>query len=183
MPSCAAPEGFAPWYLSVVGLFEPVFAALGQVGARYVVVGGVATVLHGYARFTADIDLIIDFDPLEAQKTLGALAAMGLRPRAPVALLDFAEQTKRESWVRDKGLTVFSLWDPNDPMREVDLFVEHPIPFEELWRDSELVSLVGQNVHIASIPHLIALKQLANRAEDRIDIEALHAILEAKERR
>ena len=40
-------------------LYEPLFHALNASGARYVVVGGVATVLHGYARLTADIDLII----------------------------------------------------------------------------------------------------------------------------
>ena len=39
-------------------LYEPLFRTLNASGARYVVVGGVATVLHGYARLTADIDLI-----------------------------------------------------------------------------------------------------------------------------
>ena len=31
-------------------LYEPLFRALNASGTRYVVVGGVATVLHGYAR-------------------------------------------------------------------------------------------------------------------------------------
>ena len=37
-------------------LYEPLFRALNASGTRYVVVGGVATVLHGYARLTADIE-------------------------------------------------------------------------------------------------------------------------------
>ena len=37
-------------------LYEPLFRALNASEARYVVVGGVATVLHGYARLTADIE-------------------------------------------------------------------------------------------------------------------------------
>ncbi len=41
-------------------LYEPLFRALNASEARYVVVGGVATVLHGYARLTADIDLITE---------------------------------------------------------------------------------------------------------------------------
>jgi hypothetical protein len=163
-----------------MSLFGPIFQALNRASARYVVVGGVATVLHGYARLTADVDLIIDFDPAEAEKALCALRDLGLRPRAPVAITDLADSTKRESWIRDKGLTVFSLWDPQDPMREVDVFVEHPIPFDELWDDSEVVDLGDASVRIASIPHLIHLKRLADRPEDRIDIEALNAILEAK---
>ena len=40
-------------------LYERLFRALDASETRYVVVGGVATVLHGYARLTADVDLII----------------------------------------------------------------------------------------------------------------------------
>jgi hypothetical protein len=36
--------------------FDPIFAALQATGVRYVVVGGVAVNLHGYQRFTKDID-------------------------------------------------------------------------------------------------------------------------------
>jgi hypothetical protein len=165
-----------------MSLFEPIFGALDRAKARYVIVGGVATVLHGYARLTADVDIIIDFDPAEADRTLRALAGLGLRPRAPVAITDLADASKRESWIRDKGMTVFSLWDPKDPMREVDVFVAHPIPFEELYRDSEVVLLGEHSVRIASIPHLIRLKRLANRPEDRVDIEALTTIMEARSR-
>ena len=43
-----------------MSLFEPIFAALENGTVRYVVVGGMATVLHGYARLTADVDIIVD---------------------------------------------------------------------------------------------------------------------------
>ena len=42
-----------------MALCEPVFRALNATGVRYVV-GGLATVLHGSARFTADADLVVD---------------------------------------------------------------------------------------------------------------------------
>jgi hypothetical protein len=35
---------------------------LNEVGAKYVLVGGLAIVLQGYPRFTADIDLLIKVD-------------------------------------------------------------------------------------------------------------------------
>ena len=41
-------------------LFVPLFAALNEGGVRYVAVGGLATVLHGFARLTADVDLMVD---------------------------------------------------------------------------------------------------------------------------
>ena len=159
-----------------MSLFEPVFVALNAAGARYVVVGGLATVLHGYARLTADIDMIVDLDPPELKKTLAAMASLGLRPRAPVDPLGFADEEVRRSWIEEKGMTVFSFWDPKVPMREVDLFVEHPIPFSELWERSDLVELDQTTVRIASILDLIALKRLAGRPEDLQDIEALEEI-------
>lgn len=41
-------------------IYNDVFKKLSRRGVKYLVVGGVAVVLHGYTRFTADLDLIID---------------------------------------------------------------------------------------------------------------------------
>ena len=163
-----------------MALFEPIFEALNNNDVRYVVVGGVATVLHGYPRLTADVDLIVDLDPVAALNAMRSLSAMGLRPRAPVSIEAFAESEIRQSWIRDKGMRVFSLWDPSTPLREVDIFVETPIPFADLWSRSEVVNLHSTWVRIASIPDLIYMKGLAGRPEDLQDIEALTAIQEQR---
>ena len=160
-----------------MGLFEPIFEALNAADARYVVVGGVATVLHGFARLTADVDLIVDLDPAQALKAVRALSGLGLRPRAPVPAESFADPEQRRRWIKDKGMRVFSMWDPVTPLREVDLFVEHPIPFDELWKRSKIVRLSQTSVRIASIADLIQMKLLAGRPEDLQDIEALRLIL------
>jgi len=165
-----------------VSLFEPVFEALNRAQVRYVVVGGLATVLHGHARLTADIDLVIDLSRAEAKKTLEALVGLGFRPRAPVEPLAFADPAIRARWIHEKGMRVFSLWDPDNPMREVDLFVEHPVDFDDLWSRSEVIELTRTTVRIASIPDLIYLKRLAGRPQDLADIEALEVILRRKER-
>ena len=68
-------------------------------------------------------------------------------------------------------------------MREVDLFVEHLIAFDELWTRSEIINLSHTTVRIASIPDLIRLKRLAGRPQDLADIEALEIILRRKEGR
>jgi hypothetical protein len=44
-------------------LFDPIFAALEATGVRYVIVGGVAVNLHGYQRFTKDVDIVIELVP------------------------------------------------------------------------------------------------------------------------
>jgi hypothetical protein len=163
-----------------MALFEPLFVALNAAGARYVVVGGLATVLHGFARLTADVDLIVDLEPEAATKTMETLVQLGLRARAPVNPMTFSVEANRRSWIEQKGMRVFSMWDPASPMREVDLFVETPIPFEQLWAQSKTVEFGGVPIRIAAIRDLITLKRLAGRPRDLQDIEALEAIQEAK---
>ncbi|MGH7318339.1 MAG: hypothetical protein ACRELA_01720 [Candidatus Rokuibacteriota bacterium] len=54
----ALPSGRGARYNPPVAILEPVFKALNDSGVRYVVVGGLAVVLHGHARLTVDVDLI-----------------------------------------------------------------------------------------------------------------------------
>jgi hypothetical protein len=163
-----------------MALVEPIIAALNEGAVRYVVVGGLATVLHGFARLTAGIDLVVDLDPPEARRAIEVLVRLGFRPRPPVDPFDFADPSMRAAWIRDKGMRVFSLHDPAQPMRELDLFVEHPIDFESLWRRAEMIPLATTSARVASIPDLIALKRLAGRPEDLRDIEALEEIARRK---
>lgn len=164
-----------------MALFEPIFEALNAAGVRYVVVGGVAVVLHGHARMTADLDLAVDLSPRAAADAVSALVGIGFRPRVPVDALDFANASARARWAEQQGMVVFSLWDPHNPMRSVDLFVENPIDFDELWANSEDVDLGTTSTHVASIRDLIRLKQISGRPQDIADIEVLEAILAREE--
>lgn len=166
-----------------MSFIEPLFKSLNDAGVRYVVVDSLAGLLHGYARLTADVDLVVDLDPAQVRSAIDTLTGLGLRPRVPVNPGDFADGSIRETWVRDRGMQVFSLSDPANPMRVVDLFVTQPVPFEQLWSRAEVFDLQSTTVRVASIPDLIHLKRLAGRAQDQTDIEHLEAILEAKRER
>jgi hypothetical protein len=161
-----------------VTLFEPIFAALESAQVRYVTVGGVAVVLHGHARFTADLDIVVDLAPTAAADAIEALTSIGFHPRLPVEAEGFADPTIRERWITQQGMTVFSMWDPDDPLRSVDLFVEQPIDFEDLWARSVVVDIDGTPVRVASIEDLIHLKRIAGRPVDLEDIAALESIAE-----
>lgn len=165
-----------------MSIFEPVLARLNEEGGRYVIVGGLAVVLHGHPRLTVDLDLVVDLEAEAARRTITALVALGLRPLAPVDPFEFADAGTRRRWIDEKGMRVFSLYDPAQPLRTVDLFVESPLDFETLWNDSGTVSLRSTTVRVASIPHLIELKRLAGRTRDREDIEQLEAIQREKGR-
>jgi hypothetical protein len=149
---------------------------LNAAGVRYVVVGGLATVLHGYARLTADVDLAVDLAPEEAVKMIRALVADGFRPQVPVSPEDFANSVVREAWLREKHMRAFSLVDKNNPMRVVDLLLKPEVPFGELWTRSQEIMLGTTKIRIASIDDLITLKRQAGRVQDLLDIEQLEAI-------
>lgn len=137
---------------------DSLFRVLNEQGGRYVVVGGLAVVLHGHLRATGDVDLVVDLAPGEVRRTLAALEAVGFRPYVPVQAQDFADPVRRAEWARDKGMLVFSL-RPREGVPMVDLFLEPPLPFEELWSRSAVMNLRGVPVRVASIADLVALKR------------------------
>jgi len=159
-----------------VTLFEPVMAALDAADVRFVVVGGVAVVLHGHPRMTVDLDLVIDLATEPAHRAIAALTDLGMEPRLPVDPQGFADPDVRRTWTEQRNLTVFTMLNPRDPLLEVDLLAEALIPFEALWEQATMVRLEGRSVRIASIDHLIMLKTAAGRPQDLVDVAALEAL-------
>ncbi len=157
-------------------LYEPVLAALDAAGVRFVVVGGVAVVLHGHPRMTADLDLVVDLAADSAGRAIAALVDLGMEPRLPVDPHSFADPEVRRAWIDERSLTVFTMLDPREPLLEVDLFAQPPLPFEELWDQATIVQLEDQPVRIASIEHLITMKKAVGRPQDLADVAALEAL-------
>jgi len=156
--------------------FDAIFIALQAAHVRYIVVGGVAVVLHGSPRFTADLDLVVALEDENVRAALAALEGLGYRPRAPVPAQQFADPETRRSWIEDKGLTVFSLWSPEHPATEIDIFVEEPFPFDDAYARAVQADLGTSTVTVASVADLIALKRRAGRPKDLADISALEAL-------
>lgn len=126
---------------------------------RYVVVSGVAVVLHGYVRPIADLDLVIDPAPDETRRAMRALSALGFVPSIPLPL---------------SLLTVLRMFDQSE--REVDVFVRYHIPFDELWTSSERVPVGNSVAHVMSLEHLLRAKRVTGRAHDLLDLEELFAL-------
>jgi predicted nucleotidyltransferase len=156
---------------------ETIVAALNEAEVRYLVVGGLAVVAHGHVRFTADLDLVVDFEESNLRRSLAVFKALGYVPRAPVELEQFADAGLRASWIRDKGLTVFSMYSDVHRATEIDLFVEDPLGFDEAYlRAAKMEVAPGIEATFVCLDDLIQLKRAAGRPEDLADIERLERL-------
>jgi Nucleotidyltransferase of unknown function (DUF6036) len=137
---------------------KDVFASLQRHEVRYVVIGGIAAVLHGVPRATFDLDLLIDANPDNAQRLLDALAeaAMGTAHLTTPADLLAHE------------ITVFQ-----DRVR-IDVQTSTPgLTFAEAWRDHLTMTYEGQDFMVVSRAHLILSKRAAGRDIDLQDASIL----------
>jgi hypothetical protein len=139
--------------------YGDVFERLEAAGVRYVVVGGRAVALHGHARPTRDLDIVVAHAPHEARRATAALLSLGFVPALPLPL---------------EMLTVQRFTDR--ARREVDVFARFRLPFEELWSASERLTDAGRTVRVCSLEHLIRMKRLDGRPHDVLDVEALLAL-------
>ena len=143
--------------------YGDVFERLEAERVRYVMVGGMAVALHGHARPTRDLDIVVEHTPPEARRATAALLSLGFVPALPLPL---------------EMLTVQRFTDA--ARREVDAFARFRLPFEELWAASErLTTAAGQRVRVCSLEHLIRRKRLDGRPRDVRDVEALLTVSRA----
>lgn len=157
--------------------FEAIVHALNGGEVRFIVVGGVAVNAHGYLRFTKDVDVVIQLAPRDIKSAFHALEQIGYRPSNPITAEDFADATQREIWRREKGMMVLKMWSDAHNETPLDIFVYEPFDFDAEY-ERALVQEDEIPARFAAIPALIAMKQVADRAQDRIDIEKLRLIAE-----
>ncbi len=158
------------------GELERVFEALNRARVRYLVVGGVAVVLHGHLRTTHDLDLVVELEASNVKRALEALSGLGFAPRAPVPLRSFEDPAERSRWVREKGLVVFSLWSRDFPGFSLDLFAEEPFDFEAVYERALRVPLDTTEATVVALADLVHLKRKAGRPLDLEDVRALLAL-------
>jgi hypothetical protein len=156
--------------------FTGLFTLLAAANVRFVVVGGLALLLHGLDRLTADVDLVIDLSTDATRDTVRALTQGGYRAMAPVDPMALADPEQRRAWQATRGMQVFSFWDTTNTRPTVDLMLAPVVSFADLWSDATIVTIGGIDVRVASITHLIRMKEAAGRPQDLADLERLHKL-------
>lgn len=161
-------------------LFERIFKVLNESGVQYVVIGGIAVNLHGFARATGDLDIAISLTDTGIEKFIQAVKELQFVPRIPVKLEELANKKLRESWIHQKNMKVFSVYNPKNPMEHIDVIMEEVVDFGTLFKNRVVMGAKDISIPVAGIAELIRLKEHAGRDRDAIDIKALKQIQELK---
>lgn len=128
-----------------------VFASFQKHQVRYVVIGGIAAVLHGVPRATFDLDILIKATPDNAQRLLNALLA---------ANLGTASLTSADELLAHE-ITIFNDWV------RIDVQTTTPgLLFEQAWQNPETMTYQNQIFYVVSRTDLIASKLAAGWHRD-----------------
>jgi predicted nucleotidyltransferase len=158
--------------------FEKVFRKLSEHKVQYIVIGGVAVNLLGHARATHDLDLILVLDPANVRRFADCAKALNLKPRVPVDIEEIADKKKRESWINEKNMKVFTVINPDNDFEIVDIMVIDYLDFEMAYKNRVVVKLKDFEVNVICLEDLIKLKEIAGRDKDKLDLKILKAMRE-----
>lgn len=159
----------------------PILIALADAKVDFVLIGGLAGNALGSSQATYDVDVAYSREPENLERLAGALTEIGAELR--VAGLDdpseLGFQLDAETLRRGANFTFNTRLGPLDILAEPAGMRS----YTELRRDSLTVEIDDREIRIASLDHLIAMKQAAGRPKDRIMVEEYIALAEERRHR
>lgn len=156
--------------------FFKLFSALNKKKVRYLVAGGVAVNLYGIERATGDIDIVVHLEQHNLEKFVEVMKELGFRPKIPVKLEYLLSNKIREEWIREKGMKVFSVYDPQNPYFLLDVFVEEPFDFDKVYEERKSIKAGNVRIPLVPIKRLIEMKKKVGRPQDIADVYYLRKI-------
>jgi hypothetical protein len=139
--------------------FVDLLTELAACKVRYLVIGGYAVGFHDRPRATKDLDLLLDADAENVSRACRALAAFG----APGAIIEGFRHAARDEVV----------WFGVPPARVDLLKSASGVDFDQAYARRACMMNGELAVPIVSIDDLIAMKQAADRDQDRVDVNRL----------
>ncbi len=147
--------------------FLRLLKALEEHQVKYVLVGGVAVIIHGMERLTRDIDLFIQNTHLNIQNLQRALNS--LYNDDSINEITFSELEK---------YPVIRYGTPEDFYIDIITRLGEAIAFEEI--KYEIIEYQGIGVKIASPESLYLMKKNTYREKDKLDILFLQELIYAR---
>ena len=160
--------------------FLQVMQSLAEKEIEFVIVGGVASRLHGSTRLTQDLDIVPRLEPEAWSRLIDGMLELNTQPRIPESIERIKNLNNIHSWLIEKNMLALSFRSPSADL-EIDLLISESENFEELMGRASTVEYQGYTFHVASIDDLIAMKQKVGRPQDLQDIEILTNIKKHRE--
>lgn len=149
---------------------------INELGVPYLAVGGFSVVMHGVNRFTPDLNLMVDLGGEFPAQLFEGLQKSNLTSDLPCAREAFCSEQGRLELMQAKRIWCLPFKDPELPNFSVDIFLKHPVDFQQLYERRVEIDFSGCKVPLVSIEDLIVMKHIANRGQDKVDIESLLVI-------
>jgi hypothetical protein len=140
----------------------PLLRALADGEVDFVVIGGVAGGVHGSAYPTYDLDVAYARDRANLKRLAAVLRELDARLRG--APPDIPFQLDADSLEEGGNFTFTTRFGAFDVLA----YPEGAAAYERLRRDAKQVDVEGRQVRVASIDHLIAMKEAAGRTKDQL---------------
>jgi len=139
-------------------------------GVDFVVVGGIAMVLHGSGRITQDLDVCYSADQANLDALGAAMVKLGARLRGVEEDLPYVADARML-----RRTTILTLDTSEGP---IDLLVRPAgsPDYQTLRSRAERTIFDGVAILIASLDDLEAMKRASGRDKDRIDLEEIEVI-------
>ena len=152
---------------------QEIFAVLQRHGVRYVLVGGLAAVLHGAAHLTTDVDVVPEESPDNLRRLSEALRELGARIRITGEPDGIAFDPSAESLARVR------MWNLQTDEGDLDIAFEPSGThgYDDLVRDVVVMRVRGLDVPVASLADVIRSKEAAGRERDRAVLPGLRELL------
>lgn len=156
---------------------EPRFIDMLEVLVRhrvdFIVVGGVAAIVHGSPLMTGDLDILHDPKPENIPRVLAALLEMNAIYRDPAGRRIPPDEYKLSTFRMNLMKTDLG---PLDILRSIG----SGLSYSDLLARSEEFVIAGFQVRVLNLEAIIESKEYADRPKDRIAIPYLREILEMK---
>jgi len=154
-----------------------ILRALLDVDAEFVLIGGLASQVHGSPSLTGDVDVCFALDRENLERLESALRSLSaVRRELPPGV---------SAPLDARALRAGDVFTLTTRFGDLDLLA-HPDPgldFESLAARSIGAEVLGVPIRVASLDDLIAMKRAAGRPKDRIELEILGALREEIDRR
>lgn len=130
-----------------------------QYNVKYLVIGGFAVAVHGYPRYTKDLDVSIEISEDNAKKIIKVINDFGLG----------SLRLSKEDFLKENFITQLG-YEPD----RIDILNNlNVVTFEDAWKNRKVVTMFNVQINFIGLEELLKIKAKAGRKQDIADIDKL----------